>query len=198
MDKEHRVRSIWRGSHQGLFYYLGYGKIIWSSYFINSGGQDIQYPIFGQFYRISGRFQNDLLFATNRMLIIENFHRIVPFLSAMFFGFKPRYMIHIFGIVDGISGLCLKTEANSWFVINLKWIDSNIFFLAFFFLAMPCTFYSKLRPFNPLTLVFCPFLKKTLGNSYLKILDLSKLFVVASPMKKTPQNSVPPFQSTLC
>ena len=36
----------------------------------------------------------------------------------------------------------------------------------------------------PLALVFCPLLKKSLGNTYLKILDHLKIFVPVTHMKK--------------
>ena len=42
--------------------------------------------------------------------------------------------------------------------------------------------WGTLRP--PPILVFCPLLKISLGNPYLKILDLTKLFIVDTPMKK--------------
>ena len=45
---------------------------------------------------------------------------------------------------------------------------------------------------------FCPLFKISLGNPYLKILDLAKLFVADAPMKKKNQKMVsPPPQSTL-
>ena len=37
---------------------------------------------------------------------------------------------------------------------------------------------------NPLSHVFCPLFKISLGNPYLKILDPTKLFVTDAPMKK--------------
>ena len=40
---------------------------------------------------------------------------------------------------------------------------------------------------RPPPLFFCPSLKIFLGNSYLKILDLSKLFVADTPIKKSQQ-----------
>ena len=51
---------------------------------------------------------------------------------------------------------------------------------------------------SPPPLVSCPLLKIYLGNPYLKILDLAKLFVADAPMKKKSRNLVlPPSQSTL-
>ena len=51
--------------------------------------------------------------------------------------------------------------------------------------------------FNPLILytppppfVFCPLLKISLGKSYLKILDLAKLFVVDAHMKKKKSTNI--------
>ena len=41
---------------------------------------------------------------------------------------------------------------------------------------------------HPPTLVFCPLLKISLRNPYLKILDLAKLFVANAPVKKKNQN----------
>ena len=41
--------------------------------------------------------------------------------------------------------------------------------------------------------VFCPLLKKSPGNAYLKILNFSKLFIADAPMKK----KIPKFSFTL-
>ena len=44
-------------------------------------------------------------------------------------------------------------------------------------------FFSSSEGFDPLTpVVFCPLLKKSLGNPYLKILDFSQLLVADTPM----------------
>ena len=46
--------------------------------------------------------------------------------------------------------------------------------------------------------MFCPLLKISLGNPYLKILDFTKLFISDAPMKKEGQkHSFIPSQSTL-
>ena len=50
---------------------------------------------------------------------------------------------------------------------------------------------------GPPPLCFCPLLKISLGNSYLKILDLTKLFVADALMKLIKRLSVTPSQSTL-
>ena len=39
---------------------------------------------------------------------------------------------------------------------------------------------------------FCPLLKKSSGNPYLKILDFSQLFIADAPMKKKSKNLVLP------
>ena len=55
----------------------------------------------------------------------------------------------------------------------------------------------RCTPLPPLLL--CPLLKISLGNPYLKILDLTKLFVADAPMKKKKEKkfSFTPSQSTL-
>ena len=46
-------------------------------------------------------------------------------------------------------------------------------------------------------MVFCPLLKKSSGNPYLKILDFSQIFIADAPMKKKIQKfSFTPAQST--
>ena len=52
--------------------------------------------------------------------------------------------------------------------------------------------------YAPPSLIFCPLLKISLGNPYLKILDLTKLFIAdASMKKKIKKFSFTPSQSTL-
>ena len=51
--------------------------------------------------------------------------------------------------------------------------------------------------YAPHPVVFCPLLKKSSGNPYLKILDFSQLFIADAPMKKNPKKfSFIPAQST--
>ena len=45
--------------------------------------------------------------------------------------------------------------------------------------------------------VFCPLLKKSSGNPYLKILDFSQLFIADAPMKKKSKNLVLPLRRAL-
>ena len=53
-------------------------------------------------------------------------------------------------------------------------------------------------PYAPLLpVVFCPLLKKTSGNTYLKILDVSKLYSADAPVKNKFQKfGFTPAQST--
>ena len=64
----------------------------------------------------------------------------------------------------------------AWF--NLK---KKIFYIYFIILA-----------------VFCPFLKTSFCNPFLKVLDLSKLFVGDAPMKKKSRNLFLPPYRALC
>ena len=43
--------------------------------------------------------------------------------------------------------------------------------------------------------VFCPFLKISLGNPYLKILTISKLFVADAPKKRKKTLILPPLRT---
>ena len=50
---------------------------------------------------------------------------------------------------------------------------------------------------RPPPVVFCPLLKKSSGNPYLKILDFSQIFISDDPMKKEIQKfCLTPAQST--
>ena len=68
-----------------------------------------------------------------------------------------------------------------------------------------CAVYGFIKPWGgggavgpPPCLGFCPLLKISFRNPYLKILDLSKLFVADAPMKKNIQNfCFTPSQSNL-
>ena len=97
-----------------------------------------------------------------------------------------------------------------------KWVFINSLNPALFLKYNPCwnwfqtIFYTRILPsyvenfwsFNPIThggrgavrtpVVFCPILNKSSGNPYLKILDLSQLFIADAPMKKKSKNLVLP------
>ena len=52
------------------------------------------------------------------------------------------------------------------------------------------------RPDSPV--VFCPLLKKSSGNTYLKLLDFSQLYIADAPIKKKSKKLVlPPRKSLL-